>query len=108
MQRTAIALLALGIAGQAAAQEIVAPAPGPRPDMGCLVRGLDPNGDGFLAVRSGPGTGYPQIDSLRNGDAAFLGAQCEGRWCYVDGGAKNGRETALRGWIYDAWCEFYP
>ena len=88
--------------------DIVRPKPGPDPEMGCLVRGLDPNGDGFLALRAGPGTSYRQIGELRNGDAAYLGAFCEGRWCYVNGGAIDGRETSFEGWIYDKWCEFYP
>src|SRR3954449_12304238 len=33
-----------------------------------VVVGLDPNGDGFLAVKSGPGLSYPRIDKLYNGD----------------------------------------
>ncbi|WP_298431626.1 SH3 domain-containing protein [uncultured Jannaschia sp.] len=32
----------------------------------CTVLGLDPNGDGFLAVRTGPGTHYRMIDKLVN------------------------------------------
>jgi hypothetical protein len=32
-----------------------------------VVEGLDPAGDGFLAVRGGPGTQYPQLDRLYNG-----------------------------------------
>lgn len=92
----------------ASAQNIVSPDSGWNPDTGCLVKGLDPNGDGFLAVRTGPGTGYPQISSLFNGDAAFLGAACQGRWCYIEGAVQRGQTTNLRGWIYDAWCEFYP
>ncbi len=89
-------------------QGIVPPRPGPNPNMGCLVQGLDPNGDGFLAVRAGPGTQYRQIGELRNGDAAYLGAYCQGRWCYVEGGAIDGREVDFRGWIFDRWCMFYP
>ena len=33
-----------------------------------VVIGLDPNGDGFLAVKSGPGLSYPRIDKLYNGE----------------------------------------
>jgi len=36
------------------------------------VRGLDPDGDGFLAVRTGPGTGYPMIDRLHEGDGVHF------------------------------------
>ncbi|MGQ0567630.1 MAG: hypothetical protein ACT4OK_21555, partial [Gemmobacter sp.] len=35
---------------------------------GSVVTGLDPNGDNFLAVRSGPGTEYRKIDELHTGD----------------------------------------
>lgn len=99
------------ICGAAAAQNIVPPPPGPNPDMGCLVQGLDPNGDGFLALRAGPGTNYAKIGELHNGDAAFIGAPCRtdrAGWCYVENGAKNGREARFRGWIFTRWCQFYP
>ena len=36
------------------------------------VRGLDPQGDGFLAVRQGPGVGYEMTDQLYNGDQVFV------------------------------------
>jgi len=90
------------------AQQIVVPPPGPNPDTGCLVEGLDPNGDGFLALRAGPGTSHAKIGELRNGDAAFLARRCENRWCYVENGVIDGSEARFRGWIYDAWCQFYP
>jgi hypothetical protein len=32
-----------------------------------VVRGLDPQGDGFLAVRAGPGSGYTMLDKVYNG-----------------------------------------
>ena len=32
-----------------------------------VVVGLDPNGDGFLAVKSGPGLSHPRIDKLYKG-----------------------------------------
>ncbi len=109
MKIKAILLCTCCLAGvPASAQDIVRPNSAWNPDMGCLVNGLDPNGDGFLAVRSGPGTNYPQIASLYNNDAAFLGADCQGRWCYIEGAVQHGQPTNLRGWIYDAWCEFYP
>ena len=31
-----------------------------------LVDGLDPKGDGFLAVRAGPGSGYAMLDKVYN------------------------------------------
>lgn len=101
--------LAIFCAGMAAAQDVVIP--GDRTtqiESGCKVTGLDPNGDGFLAMRAGPGTEYAQIDSLHNGDAAYIAAGRRGRWLYVENGSKDGREAKFRGWIYDAWCTIYP
>ncbi|MBV7378951.1 SH3 domain-containing protein [Maritimibacter sp. DP4N28-5] len=92
----------------ATAQTIVMPQNHGPTDTGCLVKGLDPNGDGFLALRAGPGTEHAQIGSLHNGDAAFVYGSDNGRWLYVENGALDGKEAKFRGWIYDAWCEFYP
>jgi len=44
-----------------------------------VVEGLDPSGDGFLAVRSGPGTKYAEIDRLYNGNQVYLCAE-KGKW----------------------------
>ena len=44
------------------------------------VRGLDPQGDGFLAVRDGPGTGYAMLEQLHNGDHVFVCADDGGGW----------------------------
>ncbi|QFT61128.1 Bacterial SH3 domain protein (plasmid) [Sulfitobacter sp. THAF37] len=108
MQKTLISLAVLGaLASTASAQNIVVPGNRGPTDTGCLIKGLDPNGDGFLALRTGPGSKYQQIGSLYNGDAAFVyGGQ--GNWLYVENGARNGKAVKFRGWIYDAWCEFYP
>ena len=43
------------------------------------VRGLNPNGDGFLAVRAGPGTKYAVIDRLYNGDQVYF-CDAHGKW----------------------------
>lgn len=37
-----------------------------------VVAGLKAGGDGFLAVRSGPGTEYRKIDELQNGDVVYV------------------------------------
>ncbi|MFD1343383.1 SH3 domain-containing protein [Litorisediminicola beolgyonensis] len=95
------------LATPAVAQNIVVPADRAWSESGCLVKGLDPNGDGFLALRAGPGTNYAQIGSLHNGDAAYIYGG-RGKWLYVENGSMNGREAKFRGWIYNAWCEFYP
>ena len=48
------------------------------------VKGLDPSGDGFLAVRSGPGTGYAIRDRLREGATFYVcGESRDGRWVAV-------------------------
>ncbi|MDW4500364.1 SH3 domain-containing protein [Sulfitobacter sp. D35] len=106
-QLASLALVAL-MAAPASAQQILVPSNRAAMETGCLVQGLDPNGDGFLALRAGPGSDHAQIGSLRNGDAAYLAAPPAGRWLYVENGAIGGREAKFRGWIYDAWCQFYP
>jgi hypothetical protein len=37
-----------------------------------VVIGLDPNNDGFLAVKGGPGLSYPRIDKLYNGERVYI------------------------------------
>ena len=79
---------------------------------------LDPQGDGFLAVRTGPSTDYPQIDELHNGDAVHL---CEekGRWWGIVYGGIGGcgvtspvpRRMAYRGpcragWVHGRYVDF--
>jgi hypothetical protein len=44
-----------------------------------MVAGLDPYGDGFLAVRDGPSSEYRKIDELHNGDQVILCDQ-RGDW----------------------------
>jgi hypothetical protein len=41
--------------------------------------GLNPKGDGFLAVRSGPGKGFAQIDKLHNADRVAI-CDSDGDW----------------------------
>lgn len=67
--------------------------PGPRPAVPIIIEassfdacggngvieGLDPSGDGFLAVRSGPGTRHREIDRLYNGEEVYL-CVTSGRW----------------------------
>jgi hypothetical protein len=49
------------------------------PSLGA-VSGLKPKGDGFLSVRSGPGTSYRRIDELSEGQEFWL----------CDDGGRNG------------------
>jgi hypothetical protein len=48
------------------------------------VSGLNPKGDGFLAVRSGPGTDYPMRDRLREGDGVYVCRSAPGsKWLAI-------------------------
>lgn len=64
---------------------------------GSIVAGLNPNGDGFLAVRTGPGTNYRQIDQLHNGDMVRTCAT-NGPWIGVYYG-----EPRRKGWVHGNW-----
>ncbi|MGR3757269.1 MAG: SH3 domain-containing protein [Tranquillimonas sp.] len=64
---------------------------------GATVTGLDPNGDGFLAVRTGPGTQYAKIDELHNGDRVRPCAR-HGNWWGVYYG-----EPRQKGWVHGNW-----
>lgn len=59
------------------------------------VTGLDPKGDGFLAVRSGPGVAYPQVASLLEGDRATVTAT-SGAWRKI-------RYWGGDGWAHSRW-----
>lgn len=65
-----------------------------------IVDGLDPNGDGFLAVRTGPGTTYPMIAKLRNGDVVVVHA-ASGPWFGVSFGDGGGMGWVHRNWLVD-------
>lgn len=76
---------------------------------GCLVTGLDPSGDGYLSIRTGPGSANPEIARVHNGDALYHDTRkCQGKWCFAEGASVSNQETDLSGWFYTAWCEFYP
>lgn len=64
---------------------------------GSMVAGLNPDGDGFLAVRTGPGTEFRQIDQLHNGDLV--------RTCVMNGpwvGVYYG-QPRQKGWVHGNW-----
>lgn len=78
-----------------------------------VVAGLKADGDGFLAVRSGPGSNYREIDRLRNGDKVFTFDQ-NGKWFgVVYGGSQPGCTSpdkkrllpyrGKKGWIHSNW-----
>lgn len=64
---------------------------------GAQVMGLNPNGDGFLAVRSGPGSNYKKIDQLHNGDSVRPCTQ-KGKWFGVYYGSPR-----KKGWVHGNW-----
>ncbi len=64
---------------------------------GSMVDGLQPGGDGFLAVRTGPGTEFRQIDKLQNGDMVRT-CEMHGPWVGVYYG-----EPRQKGWVHGNW-----
>ncbi|MGH0260990.1 hypothetical protein [Sinorhizobium meliloti] len=47
-----------------------------------VVEGLNPSGDGFLAVRGGPGSNHAEIDRLYNGEQVYFCKE-NGEWLGV-------------------------
>ncbi len=48
---------------------------------------------GNINVRSGPGTGYRAIDTLRRGERVDV-QYCEGSWCFIEKGGPDGWVSA--------------
>lgn len=68
-------------------------------EMTHVVSGLDPNGDGFLALRSGTYGGAPLLAKMAEGvRLRFLGQ--EGVWFNV------ATENGLQGWAHSNWIRF--
>ena len=77
---------------------------------------LRDDGDGFLSVRAGPGTGYQRLDTLVNGDRVLV-CTGRGRWLgvvYSKSGADCGVTTpwpeavpytgpCRSGWVHRNW-----
>lgn len=87
------------------------------------VHGLKADGDGFLAVRAGPGADYATLDRLGNGRQVYVCAT-RGRWISIVYAAANGdtgkagcgvssaiapdrtyRGPCKSGWVHSAWIE---
>ena len=78
-------------------------------EAACIMRHLDPNGDGFLSIRSGPGSNYSEILRVRNGDSMPIDTRkCRGKWCYAESINKDGRRLQQTGWVHTGWCEMIP
>lgn len=80
---------------------------------GSVVSGLDPRGDGFLAVRTGRGTKYRKIGELHNGDTVTVFDQ-KGGWAGVVWDESSitcsSRKTRPvpyknKGWVHGKWLK---
>ena len=84
------------------------------------VKGLKAGGDGFLAVRSGPGTTYRMVDKIGNGQLVYLcESSADGDWLavvYALGDEDCGVTSPLpsrqpyrghcrAGWVKATWVE---
>lgn len=81
-----------------------------------MVTGLNPAGDGFLAVRSGPGSNNAELDRLHNGEPVYICDQ-SGKWIGIvytryGGGCDVTSPLADRqpytgpcksGWVHQNW-----
>lgn len=82
------------------------------------VTGLKSDGDGFLAVRTGPGTNYKMLDKIHNDQEVWL-CDWDGEWIGVLYTKKNtdcfsrhihGTRQAYKGrcwngWVHRNWIE---
>jgi uncharacterized protein YraI len=67
------------------------------------VCGVNPNGDNFLALRSGPGTGYTEVDRMAERTVLIV-IEVRGPWIYV-----RQDENGLSGWAHRRWiCPGLP
>lgn len=84
------------------------------------VKGLRANGDGFLAVRNGPGPSFGVVDKVHNGQLLYLCDSADGgKWwgvVYSTGGDDCGVTTPIPknrsysgrckvGWVRASWVE---
>jgi hypothetical protein len=79
------------------------------------VTGLKADGDGFLAVRSGPDSGHAKLDELHNGDRVWLFEQ-KGEWIGIVYGVeelscspvetdRKVKTDGRKGWVHENWIE---
>ncbi|MEM7301159.1 MAG: SH3 domain-containing protein [Pseudomonadota bacterium] len=77
------------------------------------VAGLKADGDGFLAVRTGPGSNYRKIDEIHNGDDVYVFEQ-KGKWygilygrpfpdCHSPKKKRIMRYPGKKGWVHGNW-----
>ena len=79
------------------------------------VTGLKAGGDGFLAVRKGPGSKHAKIDELKNGNKIWL-FEARGKWVGVVYGVQDFscgpvdadrpvKTNGKKGWVHSNWVE---
>ena len=77
-------------------------------ESACRIEGLNPRGDNFLAVRTGPGSKYRMVGKLRPGDTVGLDRNpAGGGWEYSDEMSRNGKRLRLRGFFFGKYCRVY-
>ncbi|WP_299868660.1 SH3 domain-containing protein [uncultured Hoeflea sp.] len=80
------------------------------------VAGLKADGDGFLAVRSGPGSNYKKLDEVHNGEELWLFEE-KGDWvgvmyqapeisCSPTDVDRPVPHKGKKGWVHKNWVEF--
>ena len=113
-----LAALLLSLLSPAAAQQVPVTLSDTGEDACSVgqVAGLDTKGDGFLAVRTGPGSKYEQTNSVFNGDMVSI-CQTKGSWLGIvygrdecvggspEGATQNGpyRGSCLSGWVFSRY-----
>lgn len=97
-------------------QQTVIPVIVNRTDVG-TVRGISRNGDGFVAVRGGPGTGYAMIDKLYSNGEKVTIAATKGKWKGIVYGHANCKQglskqrgepyagSCKKGWVYGKYIQ---
>jgi len=79
------------------------------------VAGLSSSGDGFLAVRSGPGTDFAKLGEIHNGDEVWIFDQ-RGEWIGIVYDAewlscgpipehRLVNHEGKKGWVHQKWIE---
>ncbi|PLX37287.1 MAG: SH3 domain-containing protein [Hyphomicrobiales bacterium] len=78
------------------------------------IKGLKADGDGFLAVRSGPGSTYRKLDELHNDDPVWIFDK-RGKWIGIvyDTPGLSCNSTVDRpvpydgrkGWVHENWVD---
>jgi len=79
------------------------------------VAGLNPKGDGFLAVRSGPKSSFRKIDEIHNGDQVWLFDR-RGKWIGIVYDVQSlscspiNTDRAVpyrgkKGWVHENWIK---